>query len=221
MIALTLGERPSRSTTLSFLWGVRTFPPPPQFYRYRMWGWVTRDKKRTQSGWRWMQTSSWSEIKDFQKSPWTTHFFGAGILCSPLPRLVRGKKKPDRGPYSRKLNRLRARNLPIRNRNLLSSPLRFLKKNPYVILAMTACINIVHSARNGSRIIIFQSKHIKFLVFESCYTKQQHTAREMKSKRTNDSFFLKLLDVKRFHHGYGHLIATSSIVELAAGQSMV
>lgn len=128
MIALTSWERPSRSTALSFLWGVRTFPPPPQFYRYRMWGWVTRDKKRTQSGWRWMQTSSWSEIKDFQKSPWKTHFFGAGILCSPLPRLVRGKKKPDRGPYSRKLNRLRARNLPIRNKNLLSGPLRFLKK---------------------------------------------------------------------------------------------
>ena len=42
----------------------------------------------------------------------------------------------------------------------------------------------------------------------------------MKSKRAND-FFLKLLDVKRFHDGYGHLIATSSIVELAAGQSMV
>lgn len=162
MIALTLGERPSRSTTLSLLWGVRTFPPPPQFYRYRMWGWVTRDKKRTQSGWRWMQTSSWSEIKDFQKSPWKTLFFGAGILCSPLPRLVRGKKKPDWGPYSRKLNRLRARNLPIRNKNLLSGPLRFFKKNPYVILAMTACINIVHLARNGSRIIIFQSKHIKF-----------------------------------------------------------
>ena len=39
-----------------------------------------------------------------------------------------GKKKPDRGPYSRKLNRLRAGNLPIRNKNLLSGPLRFLKK---------------------------------------------------------------------------------------------
>ena len=43
----------------------------------------------------------------------------------------------------------------------------------------------------------------------------------MKSKRANNFFFLKLLDVKRFHDGYGHLIATSSIVELAAGQSMV
>lgn len=189
MIALTSWERPSRSTALSFLWGERTFPPPPQFYRYRMWGWVTRDKKRTQSGWRWMQTSSWSEIKDFQKSPWTTHFFGAGILCSPLPRLVRGKKKPDRGPYSRKLNRLRARNLPIRNKNLLSGPLRFLKKFPYVILAMTACINIVHSARNGSRIIIFQSKHIKFLVFESCYTIQNNNIPLVKWKVNEQTIF--------------------------------
>lgn len=188
MIALTSWERPSRSTALSFLWGVRTFPPPPQFYRYRMWGWVTRDKKRTQSGWRWMQTSSWSEIKDFQKSPWKTFFWGRNSLF-PFATIGTRKKKPDRGPYSRKLNRLRARNLPIRNKNLLSGPLRFLKKNPYVILAMTACINIVHSARNGSWIIIFQSKHIKFLVFESCYTKQQHTAREMKSKRANDFFF--------------------------------
>lgn len=35
------------------------------------------------------------------------------------------KKKPDRGPYSRKLNRLRARNLPIRN---IIWPAEILKK---------------------------------------------------------------------------------------------
>ena len=125
----------------------------------------------------------------FPEKPVKNSFFWRRNSLFPFATIGTRKKKPDRGPYSRKLNRLRARNLPIRNKNLLSGPLRFLKKNPYVILAMTACINIVHSARNGSRIIIFQSKHIKFLVFESCYTKQQHTAREMKSKRANDFFF--------------------------------
>ena len=128
MIALTSWERPSRSTALSFLWGVRTFPPPPQFYRYRMWGWVTRDKK-TDTKWVTLNANKQLERDQrFPEKPVKNSFFWGRNSLFPFATIGTRKKKPDRGPYSRKLNRLRARNLPIRNKNLLSGPLRFLKK---------------------------------------------------------------------------------------------